>query len=41
MLTYSFLKILMGKIFMLIDIGLIPELLSECGIMHGRTENLA
>ena len=44
LLTYSFLKILtavLGKMFMLIDIDLIPELLSECGIMPGRTENLA
>ena len=34
--TYSFLKILtavLGKIFMLIDIYLISELLSECDIM--------
>ena len=44
LVTYSFLKMLtavLGKIVMLIDIDLIPELLSECGIMPGRTKNLA
>ena len=44
LLTYSSLKILtavLGKIFMLINIDLIPELSSECGITPGRTKNLA
>ena len=31
----------LGKIFMLIDIDLIPELLTECGIMPGQTQNLS
>ena len=36
LLTYSSLKILtavLGKIFMLINVDLIPELLIECGIL--------
>ena len=44
LLTYSSLKILtavLGKIIMLINIDLIPELLSECGITPGRMKNLA
>ena len=43
LLTYSSPKILtavLGKVFMLINIDLIPELLRECGITPGRTKNL-
>ena len=44
LLTYSSLKIrtaVLGKVFMIINIDLIPKLLSECGITPGRTKNLA
>ena len=42
LLTYGSLKILtavLGKIFLLINIDLIPELLSECGVMPGGTRS--
>ena len=44
LLTYSSPKIrtaVLGKVFIIINIDLIPELLCECGITPGRTKNLA